>query len=1040
MTTTAKTRAREDERHRTGAIAIARAPKALERCVRSHAFARAMREAMTEAGARASERGARASDATDRRARAAASCEATPKTNDFGTHARDVDQKSRVRMMRSVMVTNTGDRTVACVHCRVEPASAGRFFQLVDAPGALEDAKGQRYAAIIPSAKTTNAARCVAESLPLRVEFSVDSAEDGLNCAWILAACVPEEALREAESGERTRDEAADILAKSLFVTAAYVSAVVRKNGSSTFAWDVDAVPFIPSALRGLFNASELMYPYHMAWRHGRTPEGMNNSQLETLCKLVSGIQKNPVAAAALKHWVMLLRLEQSAQQQHLENVDMFHVNLVRCDAATSKRLFMLPSVTLRYSSKHLKTMSFYSIHVPGMSDGRPMILAGDVVYVRPSKDVAIEFSLVVEYVSNRDCMIYVKFDTSTAPFNSTTVHVRFTLNKQIFALYHQSLAKTLSIEQFPPKAEKTKLSQAADTRQLKRFLPGCDIDEQTKNETLDAKGKTQTYAALAVKNSNSPQLAVPGDKLNAEQRAVVEDIFRGAGLSRPYIIWGPPGTGKTLTVVESVVRLLAGKPTCKILMCAPAPFAADILCSRLADRLKDLTPSTLVRVHDQRRLPEQVKDDVRRFSLGIFPGEAASNGESPFAFYMRPDGEILKDARVVVCSCTSASLLEPLSKGVKDSTQTLSPWIPTHIFVDEAAQALVPETLIPLTLADSETSVILVGDPKQLGPTVHSFDAARQGLRKSLLEIWMDHDGMKNGTQLRLCYRSHPDIVSLPSRLFYDNSVLSVASKENVALPNGWDEFKDRVGNGRSARCLFYGVKGKQRREGNTSSWTNPLEAEELVSLVFSLIERTTLTEEDVCVMATYRRQVILIRNGLRERGLGGVRVGTVDDMQGQESKICFLSTVVTAPKTLQALDPEIGFLNNPRRFNVAISRAKALNIVIGHPLVLIQNPLWNELLRECVSRDAYRGSGSEYLPAWARAGPKYASSNDADLGFTDGTVTEDLRDFEDIASAIAKTAELSLLGIGGADNLPDAADVGFDDFGDEPAWRVAI
>lgn len=34
-------------------------------------------------------------------------------------------------------------------------------------------------------------------------------------------------------------------------------------------------------------------------------------------------------------------------------------------------------------------------------------------------------------------------------------------------------------------------------------------------------------------------------------------------------------------------------------------------------------------------------------------------------------------------------------------------------------------------------------------------------------------------------------------------------------------------------------------------------------------------------------------VRQLLRERGLGSVRVGTVDDYQGQEERIIFISTV---------------------------------------------------------------------------------------------------------------------------------------------------
>ena len=65
---------------------------------------------------------------------------------------------------------------------------------------------------------------------------------------------------------------------------------------------------------------------------------------------------------------------------------------------------------------------------------------------------------------------------------------------------------------------------------------------------------------------------------------------------------------------------------------------------------------------------------------------------------------------------------------------------------------------------------------------------------------------------------------------------------------------------------------------------------------------------------------------------------------LQGQEERIIFISTVLSKPETLPAMgaakggEPQLGFWRNPRRFNVAITRAKCLLVVLGHPLVLIE------------------------------------------------------------------------------------------------------
>lgn len=41
------------------------------------------------------------------------------------------------------------------------------------------------------------------------------------------------------------------------------------------------------------------------------------------------------------------------------------------------------------------------------------------------------------------------------------------------------------------------------------------------------------------------------------------------------------------------------------------------------------------------------------------------------------------------------------------------------------------------------------------------------------------------------------------------------------------------------------------------------------------------------------------------------------------------------------------VGFFNNPKRFNVAVTRAQALLVVLGHPAMLKQDRYWRALVR---------------------------------------------------------------------------------------------
>jgi putative helicase MOV10L1 len=208
-------------------------------------------------------------------------------------------------------------------------------------------------------------------------------------------------------------------------------------------------------------------------------------------------------------------------------------------------------------------------------------------------------------------------------------------------------------------------------------------------------------------------------------------------------------------------------------------------------------------------------------------------------------------------------------------------------------------------------------------------------------------------------------------------------------------------------------------------------------------------------------------------------VRVGTVDDYQGQEEKVMFISTVASrgppTPTTSAksefsdvSSDPRLGFLACPRRFNVAVTRAKALNVIVGHPVALERWTHWKALLRHCLARGAYVGEGALAADLGARRGgrsflpsaPSSTRDEKHTAPYADGhaagrvggasamhegdgrKMTDDDDDddeYEALASAIARVAETSLLGGGDADAMFPDFEVGTS-FGDHQSWKVAL
>ena len=76
--------------------------------------------------------------------------------------------------------------------------------------------------------------------------------------------------------------------------------------------------------------------------------------------------------------------------------------------------------------------------------------------------------------------------------------------------------------------------------------------------------------------------------------------------------------------------------------------------------------------------------------------------------------------------------------------------------------------------------------------------------------------------------------------------------------------------------------------------------------------------------------------------------QVGSVEEFQGLERRVIIISTVRSSENYLPFDDKhKLGFLSNPKRFNVAVTRAKSLLVVVGNPNVLVHDHSWRQFLR---------------------------------------------------------------------------------------------
>lgn len=169
----------------------------------------------------------------------------------------------------------------------------------------------------------------------------------------------------------------------------------------------------------------------------------------------------------------------------------------------------------------------------------------------------------------------------------------------------------------------------------------------------------------------------------------------------------------------------------------------------------------------------------------------------------------------------------------------------------------------------------------------------------------------------------------------------------------------------------IFHGVMGKDEREANSPSFFNVSEIEVLVDYLTKLMETQgkkglpKLSAKDIGIIAPYRKQVEKIQKALKSvstlsrwNDLTELKVGSVEEFQGQERKIIMVSTVRSSVNYVKMdKDFNIGFLSNEKRFNVAITRARSLLIVVGNPVILNKDPAWEKFISYCVKEKGYTG-----------------------------------------------------------------------------------
>ncbi|KAL1786940.1 putative helicase senataxin isoform X1 [Sigmodon hispidus] len=303
----------------------------------------------------------------------------------------------------------------------------------------------------------------------------------------------------------------------------------------------------------------------------------------------------------------------------------------------------------------------------------------------------------------------------------------------------------------------------------------------------------------------------------------------------------------------------------------------------------------------------------------------------------------IILESHVICCTLSTSGglLLESAFRG-----QGGVPF--SCVIVDEAGQSCEVETLSPLIHRCNK--LILVGDPKQLPPTVISMKAQEYGYDQSMMarfcklleeNVEQNKIGRLPVLQLTIQYRMHPDICLFPSNYVYNKNLKTNRVTETIRCSSEWP-FQPYL--------VFDVGDGSEQRDND--SYINVQEIK-LVMEIIKLIKdkRKDISFRNIGIITHYKAQKMMIQKDLEKEfdKKGPAEVDTVDAFQGRQ-KDCIIVTCVRA----SAVQGSIGFLASLQRLNVTITRAKYSLFILGHLRTLVENQHWNELIQDAQKRGA--------------------------------------------------------------------------------------
>ena len=412
-------------------------------------------------------------------------------------------------------------------------------------------------------------------------------------------------------------------------------------------------------------------------------------------------------------------------------------------------------------------------------------------------------------------------------------------------------------------------------------------------------------------------------NSLNKSQNLAMSAIQSESFQSGFFVIQGPPGTGKSTTLVHMICETRD-----KVIVSAPSNAAVASLALKLFSNVtKNIDHSQLCVYgqncnEDVKFLNPTIRKERYQKLLRALAEEQdarkASLKKRNFSSWLNIDPDSTLDDISAICSIEDGTAFSSSDIICCTLNSSGSKWLRKYsgdrgsFFLDEAGQCNEAEFYLATTFPGLRR-IVVVGDPRQLPPTVIDLGCKEAGLGIS----WMEKVYNLHSQKVHLLdtqYRMDPLILKFPNQEFYGNRIQS-----------------GEIINNRTPRTIkavsFVDTSNRSWEERENFSIRNAEEAIIIRALLRQDDDIQKLLQQQqvmkVAVITPYRAQSDLLRKELKKvKDLKDWSVSTVDSYQGQEADIVIISTVRTE---------RVGFIDDPQRLNVALTRAKRILRIVG-------------------------------------------------------------------------------------------------------------